>query len=51
MSRFLRLDPGTIAIFELSLEQDEVKVVEERHYRLVPADSITVADLKSYANR
>ena len=51
VSRFLRLDPGTIAIFELTLEQDEVKVVEERHYRLVPADSITVADLKSYANR
>jgi hypothetical protein len=40
-----------IALFELTLENDEVKVVEERHYCLVPAKSITDEDLQSYANR
>lgn len=30
---------------------EEVRIVEERHYQLVPADSITAADLKSYAHR
>ena len=28
---------------------DEVKIAEERHYQLVPADSIQPEDLKSYA--
>ena len=41
----------TIALFELTLENDEVKIVDERHYRLVPAKSITEDDLKKYANR
>ncbi|HWA03949.1 MAG TPA: hypothetical protein VG819_10535 [Rhizomicrobium sp.] len=27
-----------VAMFELTVEKDEVKVVEERHYKLVPAD-------------
>jgi hypothetical protein len=44
-------EENTIAIFELTMEKDEVKVVEERHYRLVPADSITDKDLKSYSAR
>ena len=26
-----------IALFELRLQRDEIKIVEERHYRLVPA--------------
>lgn len=29
-----------VALFELTLQDDEVKVVEERHYRLVPADQL-----------
>ena len=29
-----------IALFELTLQGDEVKVVEERHYRLVPAKDL-----------
>ncbi len=41
----------TIALFELTLENDEVRIVDERHYCLVPAKSITEDDLKKYANR
>ena len=40
-----------IALFELTLENDEIKVVEERHYCLVPANSITDDDLHDYALR
>lgn len=29
-----------IALFELTLENDEVRVVDEKHYRLLPADQI-----------
>jgi len=50
-AQFMNDEANTIAIFELTLDCDEVKVVEERHYRLVPADLIGAADLKSYANR
>lgn len=37
-----------IALFELELSGEEVRIVEERHYKLVPADQISTADLKSY---
>lgn len=37
-----------IALFELALSGDEVRIVEERHYKLVPADQISAADLSSY---
>lgn len=40
-----------IALFELTVEDDQVKVVEERHYRLVPADMISGDDLASYIRR
>ena len=50
-AQFMNDEKNTIAIFELTMEKDEVKVVEERHYRLVPADSITEKDLKSYSSR
>jgi len=40
-----------IALFELAMKGDEVKIAEERHYQLVPADSIQPEDLKSYASR
>jgi hypothetical protein len=41
----------TIAMFELALQDDEVKLVEERHYKLVPSDHISPEDLKLYAKR
>ncbi len=40
-----------IAMFELALQDDEVKVVAEEHYELVPASSITSEDLKMYARK
>lgn len=40
-----------IALFELALEGLEVKLVEEKHYKLVPSDQIGPDDLKLYAKR
>ena len=40
-----------IALFELTIVEGEVRIVEERHYCLVPSSSITDEDLQSYANR
>jgi len=37
-----------IALFELELSGEEVRIVEERHYKLVPAAQISSDDLKSY---
>ena len=39
-----------IALFELTVQGDEVKVVDERHYKLVPADRIDPAALRAYRN-
>jgi hypothetical protein len=41
----------SIAMFELTLDDEQVKVVEERHYQLVPADEISAEDLASYSRR
>lgn len=38
-----------IAMFELTVSDDEVKVVAEKHYQLVPASSITAEDLRTYS--
>jgi hypothetical protein len=40
-----------IALFELTLDGLEVKLVEEKHYKLVPSDQITPEDLKLYGKR
>lgn len=40
-----------IAMFELTVEDGSVKVVDEKHYQLVPASSITAADLDGYRVR
>lgn len=40
-----------IALFELALDDGMVKIVEEKHYRLVPSDQITANDLQAYARR
>lgn len=34
------MDGGVIALFELTLQDNEIKVIEERHYRLVPANML-----------
>jgi len=40
-----------IALLELTVENGVVKVVDERHYRLVPADQISADELVSYRER
>ena len=45
------MENDRIAMFELAVEDDEVKVVDEKHYKLVPASEISTADLVSYRNR
>ena len=40
-----------IAMFELTLQDGAIKVVDETHYRLVPADQISREELLAYARR
>jgi hypothetical protein len=40
-----------IAMFELAIQDDEVRLVSEEHYELVPASNITAEDLALYSNR
>lgn len=40
-----------IALFELGLEDGMVKVVEEKHYKLVPAYEISEKELRVYVSR
>ena len=42
------MDEQIIALFELTLQDDEIKVVEERHYRLVPAKKLDQAAITDY---
>ncbi len=42
---------GVIALFELTIQDDEIVVVRESHYKLVPASDITAEDRRAYAQR
>lgn len=42
------IDTKTIAMFELGLDGEEMELVEERHYRLVPGDDINLAEKTRY---
>ena len=42
------MDDDKIALFEITVEDDEVKVVEERHYQLVPKDALEQKDITDY---
>lgn len=42
---------GRIAMFELAVQDGEVKVVDEKHYQLVPANLISADELQQYASR
>jgi hypothetical protein len=37
---------NVIAMFELTVEDEQVRILEERHYKLVPASEITPEDLE-----
>jgi len=39
---------GAVALFELALQDDQLRVVEERHYRLVPADHLDQQAIRNY---
>lgn len=42
------MSEGVIALFELTLDDGQVKVIEERHYRLVPADELDRKAIREY---
>jgi hypothetical protein len=41
----------TIAMFELTVDDGQVRVVAEKHYKLVPSSKISPQDLKGYNQR
>lgn len=45
------MEDNLIALFELTLENGMVRIVDEAHYRLVSADQITSTDLAMYRQR
>ncbi len=42
------MDDERMAMFELTVQDGRVCVVDEKHYRLVPADSISPEELRTY---
>lgn len=42
------MENRVVALFELTLQGDEIKVVEERHYRLVPAKKLDQEAIRNY---
>jgi hypothetical protein len=44
------MDDDVVALFELALVDEEVLVVEERHYRLVPARELDKEAIRTYRN-
>lgn len=42
------MDDNIVALFELTLQDDEIKVVEERHYKLVPAKKLNQSSIRDY---
>ncbi len=45
------MESDLIAMFELAIHEGEVRVVDEKHYRLVPSEQISQEDLKAYNSR
>jgi hypothetical protein len=42
------MEDGVVALFELTVQDKEVKVVDERHYQLVPADQLDKEAICNY---
>src|SRR3990167_4136471 len=42
---------GIVAMFELTLQDDELRVVEERHYKLVPAEQLDENVVRNYPTK
>jgi hypothetical protein len=45
------LEDNRIALFELAVDDGEVKIVDEKHYQLVSSDQISKEDLRRYGSR
>jgi hypothetical protein len=43
------MSENRIAMFELTVQDGDIKVVDEKHYQLLPAKAITIEDLRMYA--
>lgn len=41
---------GVVALFELTLQDDEIRVAQERHYRLVPAHELDASAIRAYSD-
>jgi hypothetical protein len=42
---------GVIAMFELTAQDGQIRVVDEKHYKLAPSEEITAEELRSYGER
>lgn len=42
------MDDDIVALFELTIQDEEIKVVEERHYKLVPASNLDQRAIRNY---
>ena len=45
------IEDDSIALFEFEESEQGVVITSERHYRLVPSDNLTMADLDNYRAR
>lgn len=45
------MSDNLIAMFELVVEDDQIRILEEKHYCLVPAEKISKEDLEVYSRR
>ena len=45
------MENDTIAIFEFEIQEDEVRIVSEKHYQLVEPEQMTTDDLQRYRQR
>lgn len=42
------MDDKLIALFELTLEEGDIKVIQEKHYRIVPSENISSEEIRNY---
>ena len=42
---------GRIAMFEITVQNGDIRVVDEKHYQLVPANAISADELRQYSSR
>lgn len=45
------MENSTIALFEFEIQDDDVRIVSEKHYQLVDPDQMTGEDLRQYRQR